>query len=182
MLRSNTEYGVSRFRCEHSGYDSALSQLQNGINKISLQLPASASRSLCKGSIPVDCEVYCFYTSNINLSCSSTLPSPPASQTPSLALRKGYDATIPLSIEAKEELHWWLAHLNAWNGRALLHPPPDIVIETDASRRGWGAVCQGVRTEGLWSQMERKLHINCLELLAGSFAVKSFTKIAYVFM
>ena len=29
---------------------------------------------------------------------------------------------------------------------------------------------------GLWSQMERKFHINCLELLAGSFAVKSFTK------
>ena len=93
-----------------------------------------------------------------------------------LALRKGYDATIPLSIEAREELHWWLAHLNAWNGRALLHPPPDIVIETDVSRTGWGAVCQGVQTGGLWSQMERKLHINCLELLPGSFAVKSFTK------
>ncbi len=41
---------------------------------------------------------------------------------------------------------------------------------------GLGAVCQGVQTGGLWSQMERKLHINCLELLAGSFAVKSFTK------
>ena len=69
-----------------------------------------------------------------------------------------------------------VSHLNAWNGRALLHHPPDIVIETEASRTGWGAVCQGVRTGGLWSQMERKLHINCLELLAGSFAVKSFTK------
>ena len=93
-----------------------------------------------------------------------------------LALRKGYDATIPVSIEAREELHWWLDHLNAWNGRALLHPPPDIVIETDASRTGWGAICQVVRTGGLWSQMERKLHIKCLELLAGAFALKSFTK------
>ena len=27
LLPSNTEYGVSRFRCEHSGYDSAPSQL-----------------------------------------------------------------------------------------------------------------------------------------------------------
>ena len=93
-----------------------------------------------------------------------------------LAQRRSYDSTTPLSNEAKEELRWWLAHLNAWNGRALLHPPPDIVIETDASRTGWGAVCQGVQTGGLWSQMERKLYINCLELLAGSFAVKSFTK------
>jgi hypothetical protein len=93
-----------------------------------------------------------------------------------LAQRKGYDATIALSNEAEEELHWWLAHLNAWNGRAILHPSPDLIIETDASMRGWGAVCQGVKTGGLWSQMEQKLHINCLELLAGSFAVKSFTK------
>ena len=93
-----------------------------------------------------------------------------------LALRKGYDATIALSIEAREELRWWLAHLSAWNGRALLHPSPDLVIETDASRSGWGAVCQGVQTGGLWSQMDQRLHINCLELLAGSFTVKSFTK------
>ena len=39
-----------------------------------------------------------------------------------------------------------------------------------------GHICQGVRNGGLWSQMERKLHIKCLELLAGAFAVKSFTK------
>ena len=75
LLRSNTEYGVSRFRCEHSGYDSAPSQLQSGINKIPLQLPASAPRSLGKGSLPVDWEVDCVYTSN--LSRSSTLPSRP---------------------------------------------------------------------------------------------------------
>ena len=93
-----------------------------------------------------------------------------------LAQGNGYDATIAWSHEAKEELRWWAAHLDAWNGRALLHPPPDIVLETDASKTGWGAVCQGVQTGGLWSQMERKLHINCLELLAGSFAVKCFTK------
>ena len=91
-----------------------------------------------------------------------------------LAQQKGFDATIALSSEAREELHWWSAHLDAWNGRALLRPAPDLVIETDASRKGWGAVCQGVRTGGLWSQMKRTLHINCLELLAGSFAVKSF--------
>ena len=101
-----------------------------------------------------------------------------------LAQRKGYDATIALSKEAEEELHWWLAHLNAWNGRAILHPSPDLIIETDASMRGWGAVCQGVITGGLWSQMEQKLHINCLELLAGSFHVRlrmdNTSTVAYV--
>ena len=93
-----------------------------------------------------------------------------------LAQQRSYDATIALSNEAKEELKWWLAHLDAWNGRALLQPSPDLVIETDASKTGWGAVCLGVTTGGLWSRMESKLHINCLELLAGSFTVKSFTK------
>ena len=50
------------------------------------------------------------------------------------------------------------------------------MIETDASQQGWGAVCKEVRTGGLWSQNERLLHINCLELLAGAFAVKCFAK------
>ena len=50
------------------------------------------------------------------------------------------------------------------------------MIETDASQQGWWAVCKEVRTGGLWSQNERLLHINCLELLAGAFAVKCFTK------
>ena len=31
-------------------------------------------------------------------------------------------------------------------------------------------------TGGLWSQSEQFLHINCLELLAGSFAIKCFAK------
>ena len=93
-----------------------------------------------------------------------------------LAKGSGYDSCLPLSREAREEIQWWLVDLEAWNGRAILSSPPDLVIETDVSKVGWGAVCQGVRSGGLWSQMEKKLHINCLELLAGSFAVKSFAK------
>ena len=38
----------------------------------------------------------------------------------------------------------------------------------------WG--CNKVRTGGLWFQNERLLHTSCLELLAGAFAVKCFTK------
>ena len=41
---------------------------------------------------------------------------------------------------------------------------------------GWGAHCNGLSTGGLWSQSEQFLHINCLELLAGSFAIKCFAK------
>lgn len=34
----------------------------------------------------------------------------------------------------------------------------------------------GISTGGLWSNQEKKLHINCLELLAGAFAVKIFAR------
>jgi hypothetical protein len=92
-----------------------------------------------------------------------------------LAQCRHYEAVVTLSPQAKEELRWWTAHLDAWNGKAVLLPQPDLVIETDASTKGWGAVCQGVRSGGPWSPSEKFLHINCLELLAGAFAIQSYT-------
>ena len=93
-----------------------------------------------------------------------------------LASQKTYNAMVALDQAAHEEILWWRDHLHAWNGRALFQDPVDLVIETDASRKGWGAYCQGIRTGGPWSFEEKRLHINCLELLAGSLAVKTFTK------
>lgn len=73
-------------------------------------------------------------------------------------------------------MSWWLAHMEAWNGRAIFGPVPDLVIESDASRAGWGARCGNFSTGGEWSLDEQALHINCLELLAGSFAVRCWTR------
>ena len=69
---------------------------------------------------------------------------------------------------------WWGNNLKAWNGKALVSGSPDLIIETDASRKGWRAFCMGTSTGGQWSQAETSFHINCLELLAG--ALKAFTK------
>ncbi|KAM4749018.1 stereocilin [Rhinophrynus dorsalis] len=95
-----------------------------------------------------------------------------------LHLRRGlgYADLICLSSDAREELVWWLKHLEAWNGRDIFGMVPDLVIESDASLLGWGARLGNVATGGKWSQQERDLHINCLELLAGSFALKSLAK------
>ncbi len=87
LLRSNTDLGVSRFCSEHSGYDSAPSRLQSGIYKIPLQLSPSASRSVCKRSLPVDWEVDRFNSGNI--SCPLALLSSPALKTPSFSPAKG---------------------------------------------------------------------------------------------
>ena len=93
-----------------------------------------------------------------------------------LSTCQDYSATLRLSQHAKKELIWWRDNLEAWNGKALVSGEPDLIIETDASRKGWGASCMGQTTGGRWSLQEQHLHINCLELLAGAFALKAFTK------
>ena len=93
-----------------------------------------------------------------------------------LAHSQTYDSATPLSSQAKEELVWWRDNLEAWDGKALVLGSPDLVTGEDASRQSWGAFCNGVSIEGQWSQGESIFHINCLELLAGAFAVKTFGK------
>ena len=67
------------------------------------------------------------------------------------ALRSGghYESQVVLNQEAIEELQWWAENLMAWNGRALAQPDPSIIIESDASREGWGAHCNGLSIGGL---------------------------------
>ena len=51
-----------------------------------------------------------------------------------------------------------------------------MVVQTDASKTGWGTSCQGLTTREIWSKQERSLHINVLELLAVKLALLFFTK------
>ncbi|KAL0172543.1 hypothetical protein M9458_032854, partial [Cirrhinus mrigala] len=48
------------------------------------------------------------------------------------------------------------------------------VVTTDASNRGWGALCDGSPAFGLWSKAEEGFHINCLEMLAVCHALCAF--------
>ena len=89
---------------------------------------------------------------------------------------QSYEALVILDHPAREEILWWRDHLQACYGRALFQNPVDLIFETDASRKTWGAYCQGLRTGGPWSCKGKRLHINCLELLAGSLAITTFTK------
>ena len=59
-------------------------------------------------------------------------------------------------------------------GRSLLCPSPSLVIFSDASLSGWGAVCNGVRTGGPWTTAEADVHINILELPAAFFALQCY--------
>ena len=66
------------------------------------------------------------------------------------ALKKSqgdYDAPVTLSNLAQQDLHWWIQNIeNAKN--PINHPNPTIILESDASNMGWGAVYQAKSTGG----------------------------------
>ena len=92
------------------------------------------------------------------------------------ATSQSYETTVTLTKEAIVELRWWTRMLRDWNGRPILPPTPDLIIETDASLLGWGAASAQGSTGGLWSEEERACHINALELMGGALATKTFAK------
>ena len=87
-----------------------------------------------------------------------------------------YEKQIVLFPQGRAEIEWWINNIRLNNGRSLLWKPPQLLIKSDASKEGWGAYCQGKKTGGPWSERERDLHINILELKAANFAILTFTQ------
>ena len=56
--------------------------------------------------------------------------------------------------------------MQIYSGKSLLIVLPDLNIFSDTSKKGWGATCQRITTEGRWSSVEKAWHINVLELEA----------------
>ena len=89
---------------------------------------------------------------------------------------ENFDVLITLDHNSLAELHWWVSNITSVNGSSIRPPAPTLFITTDASKTGWGAVCESQRTNGRWSDSERTQHINVLELKAAFLALKSFLK------
>ena len=69
-------------------------------------------------------------------------------------------------------LDWWQNPSNVMRG-ADLHPKDhSIQLFTDASNEGRGAHLDQSSTKGLWSDWEKRLHINVLELKAVPLALR----------
>ena len=79
-----------------------------------------------------------------------------------------------LEIE-KACLQWWVDNIKS-SSKPIIRPQPDIVIESDSSLTGWGAVNKSDfnMVSGLWSQDEKQYHINYLELKAAFLALQFF--------
>lgn len=88
--------------------------------------------------------------------------------------RQGRDpetSLVPLSQEVVAALEWWSVQSNLTTGVPLAFPPFSLRIYSDASLEGWGAHCNNCLYQGTWSQEEKQLHINQLEMRAVRLAL-----------
>ena len=87
-----------------------------------------------------------------------------------------FGASTVLPSECKHDLKWWAENIETVSKKVLTQKPT-IVIETDASLKGWGACVKDnkdLSTGGHWSKSEAAEHINYLELLAVWFGIQCF--------
>ena len=74
-----------------------------------------------------------------------------------------FDCHMTLSDAANLELVWWEQNISE-SSRSLTELPITDTIFTDASNMGWGASFQFGKINGQWTEEEKDLHINNLEL------------------
>ncbi|VDI25873.1 Hypothetical predicted protein [Mytilus galloprovincialis] len=88
-----------------------------------------------------------------------------------------YNSELVLSQKSSKRIKLVDTPVNSleWGG-LLISIQPSVIIQTDASNVGWGAVMNKVSIGGPWLQSEKSFHINALELIAVTHAVKSFLK------
>ncbi|KAI2647955.1 Transposon Ty3-G Gag-Pol polyprotein [Labeo rohita] len=90
----------------------------------------------------------------------------------------GFDAHETMSVgitpSCRKTLSPWTDLAFLRSGVPLEQVSRRIVVTTDASKTGWGAVCNGQAASGVWTGPRLLWHINCLELLAVLLALKRF--------
>lgn len=90
--------------------------------------------------------------------------------------RTGRTGDVRLGAQALKDLRWWTdLQRHAATGRPIWPGAASMLLDTDASGLGWGAVLdQGVEARGFHGTDRNDLHINCLELGAVTRAPRSF--------
>ena len=76
-------------------------------------------------------------------------------KTKNLLKSQNYKTIITLSPECKSEINLGVEHLQNWNGKSIISPTTDFIIEIDASSiHGWGAVdnTKSIKMGGSWNE------------------------------
>ena len=85
---------------------------------------------------------------------------------------------IKLTTEVIKELTWWHSQILTSNNK-IRTSSFDLEIFSNASTTGWGATLGHTKAHGLWTESERKMHINFLEIKAAFLALKCLANNCY---
>lgn len=77
-----------------------------------------------------------------------------------LSTEEKNDYLMTLAEEVKGKLNWWVQNLRLTERKNLVSTSPQLVIAFDVSLRGCETFCQGQKTEGPWTALEKMDHIN----------------------
>ena len=81
---------------------------------------------------------------------------------------------VALPEEARRDLSWWMVKDHLLMGVRFGAPAPDLHLYSDASSSGWGAHLLDQSVSGVWSDQEKLLHINLLEMKALFLGLQAF--------
>ena len=81
---------------------------------------------------------------------------------------------VALPEEARRDLSWWMLRDHLLTGVRFGTPAPDLHLYSDASSSGWGAHLLDQNVSGVWSDQEKLLHINLLEMKALFLGLQAF--------
>ena len=89
----------------------------------------------------------------------------------SLEMNRGnYDAKMTITSRMKSDLEWWIENVDS-QVRVIDRGKPELTIQTDSSKSGWGFKCRDIISGGRWTSSECLAHINVLELKAILFSI-----------
>ena len=81
---------------------------------------------------------------------------------------------VPLPREVKRDLSWWMVRDHLLTGVRFGTPALDLHLYSDASCLEWGAHLLDQHVSGVWSDQEKLLHINLLEMKALFLGLQAF--------
>ena len=88
--------------------------------------------------------------------------------------RESDPPSLPVALpeEARRDLSWWMVRDHLLTEVRFRTPAPDLHL--DASSSGWGAHLLDQNVSGVWSNQEKLLHINLLEMKALFLGLQAF--------
>ena len=89
-------------------------------------------------------------------------------------ITRDLQAKIPVNKHLLNHLKWWQNQDNLLIGKSFCQTPSTKVVTTVASKKGYGGHLENLNCQGFWSETERKLHINHLELKAVHLTIQRF--------